>query len=189
MKKESVRDVPLFFAIKLPDEVKDELVRIQEKFKIVAPFKSWVHPEDLHITLAFLGHATDIKISEAIKLTADALKGVKAFQLEVNHIGTFGLSRAPRILWAGMEDSESLHRLQKIVHTACEVAQFQLDQRPYRPHITLGRKWTGKNEFDKELIPIFEQPLTFIAKEVVLYRTYPDQSPKYKVTESLSLLL
>ncbi|MBS4208627.1 RNA 2',3'-cyclic phosphodiesterase [Bacillus sp. FJAT-50079] len=177
-----------FFAIKLPLEVKDELANKQERLKATAPFKSWVHPEDLHITLTFLGHATDIKIREAIERTDDALKGAKTFRLEVNHIGTFGLSKSPRILWAGMEDSNPLNHLQKHVFTACEAAKFQLDQRPYRPHITLGRKWTGTDEFEIDVLPHFDQPLIFNVTEVVLYQTFPERTPKYKVIESFSLL-
>ena len=180
-----------FFAVKLPDDIKqsihDELNNVQHIFQ----FQRWVHREDYHITLAFLGAADEQRLQEAIDLVGKAIKDEKSFRLQIIGLNTFGNSKAPRIFWGAVNEEERLYELQAIVHKKCLAAGFTLESRPYHPHITIARKWSANEEFDTQLLtkhnPFQEKPLCFTVNEIVLYKTNLDKTPKYEPIVRFSL--
>lgn len=173
-----------FFAVKIPQETKLIIKENSERLKEILPFSRWVHHEDLHITLAFLGNAPLEKLSRAMEEVQGTLSGSKGFILEINKLGIFGKLDSPRIFWADTKESNDLHMVRKKVFTACLDAGFQLETRPFKPHITLARKWTGDKPFQKNLLDIWNElqpePLLFKVSEVVLYQTHLDKTPKYE---------
>ncbi|MEK3887636.1 RNA 2',3'-cyclic phosphodiesterase [Bacillus sp. FSL K6-3431] len=173
-----------FFALVLPNEVKQRLKQINEELQARFPFKNWVHLEDYHITLAFLGHADEPQLQEAIKLSEKAIKNTSTFFLELGTIGIFGPAKAPRILWMGTKEADSLIDVQKRVYQACIHAKFKLDEKPFKSHITLARKWIGANEF---LLETNSHDMKFKATEVALFRTNPKNTPKYEKVQSFKL--
>ncbi|MBD8006027.1 RNA 2',3'-cyclic phosphodiesterase [Bacillus norwichensis] len=177
-----------FFALTLPDKVKVHLSKISEQLKMSFPFKSWVHPEDYHITLAFLGNADQRRLAESVLNVKEALTNVHSFQVGLNQVGTFGRPNLPRILWVNTTESPSLAEVRNNVYTSCIEAGFELETRPFKPHITLARKWMGQGEFqmaaaEKSLGTSLPGPV-FSMEEAVLYRTHLDQIPKYEIVES-----
>lgn len=181
-----------FFAVKLPSETKKQLNEYCKELKEKLPFSRWVHHEDYHITLAFLGSAPEHKLNTAGKLVADSLEGTKAFPLFINRLGIFGKESSPRIFWCDTEREERLHVVRDKVFSACQDAGFELETRPFKPHITLARKWVGTKAFQKSSIdqynPFKEKALEFDAAEVVLYRTHLDKTPKYESIAIFPLL-
>ncbi|WHX99654.1 RNA 2',3'-cyclic phosphodiesterase [Neobacillus sp. DY30] len=174
-----------FFAIKIPTEIKLIMQSNIERLKEILPFSRWVHHEDLHITLAFLGNAPSEKLSIALENVREALSEFKGFSLEINKLGTFGKADSPRIFWMDTKESNELSNVREKVFTACVEAGFQLETRPFKPHITLARKWSGNQVFHKSLldtwIELQSEPLVFNVNEVVLYQTHLDKTPKYEV--------
>lgn len=173
-----------FFAIPLPKETKHELNKVCLSIKDLLTFNRWVHPEDYHITLAFLGSALEDKLTAANSLVGDAVQNEKSFSLHINQLGVFGKLDEPRIFWADMLKENRLLTIRDKVYSACIQAGFLLEERPFKPHITLARKWAGNNAFNLNLLktnnPLIERPLSFEAREVVLYQTHLDQTPKYE---------
>jgi RNA 2',3'-cyclic 3'-phosphodiesterase len=173
-----------FFAVKIPEETKLLIKEKCDKLKEILPFSTWVHHEDLHITLAFLGNAPSEKLSNAVDNVTAALSGTNGFQLEMNKLGIFGKEESPRIFWLNTKDSNKLEAVRKKVFTACTEAGFQLESRPFKPHITLARKWKGDQHFHKKLLDVWvelqPEPLLFNINEVVLYQTHLDKTPKYE---------
>jgi RNA 2',3'-cyclic 3'-phosphodiesterase len=173
-----------FFAAKIPNETKQLMKRHTDKLKENLPFKRWVHYMDLHITLAFLGSAPSEKLSIAVDNVHKALQELKGFQLKINGLGTFGKIESPRIFWVDTKDSVELKEVRKKVFTACLEAGFQLETRPFKPHITLARKWTGDENFQIKFLNAWNElqsePLEFTVNEVVLYQTHLDKTPKYE---------
>ncbi|WP_082306933.1 RNA 2',3'-cyclic phosphodiesterase [Bacillus sp. FJAT-27245] len=169
-----------FFAGKIPEETKLAMKGNMDELRKQFPFRRWVHHEDLHITLAFLGAAPEGKLEKACSLVGRALATTDAFPLAMNGLGTFGRKDSPRVFWASLSKSEQLTKLRGSVFTACEEAGFQLETRPFSPHVTLARNWEGEGPF----IPgkLDEQPLNlgFMLEEVVLYRTNIGTTPKYE---------
>lgn len=176
-----------FLAAKLPEEVKEFLRDWIEANKLDFPFARWVHYEDYHITLAFLGFAEESMKQEVVDTMTQLLIDERPFPLTLNKIGIFGPHKKPRIFWADVEQSEKLNEVQKKVYRQCVNIGFQLDKKPFRPHITLARKWQGEEDFDLEMLTKFENPLSFTVDEVVLYETHLDKTPKYHEYASFSL--
>lgn len=180
-----------FFAVRLPDSVKqiihDQMMKTTSTFR----FKRWVHREDYHITLAFLGSVGEEQLSSVIQLVGESLKEGAGFQLQIKSLDIFGNKQSPRIFWAGVSKERRLYDLQKTVYRQCIEAGFTLESRPYHPHITLARKWAAEDKFTSVLLeqynPFLENPLSFQVNEVVLYKTNPDQEPKYEPVASFPL--
>ncbi|CAM3969137.1 RNA 2',3'-cyclic phosphodiesterase [Mesobacillus thioparans] len=180
-----------FYALELPWEVKEvfksKMEHLQEEF----PFKTWVHPQDLHITLAFLGNAPDDKIKVASERIEAVMKLRTSFDININHLGIFGRSDAPRIFWAGLEESQELKEVRQDVFSACLGAGFTLEKRPFSPHITIARKWNGEAAFSSATLesvnPFINKEFSFQAGRVVLYKTHLGKSPKYEPIKQFPL--
>lgn len=178
-----------FFALAIPQSVKHHIHRISEQVGKNFSFKKWVHPEDYHITLAFLGSSQEDKIEEALMKVRSAISEERGFTLITSEIGTFGKQEEPRILWSGVKDSEDLTNLQRLVFRACLDTGFLLDTRPFKPHITIGRKFVGSTPFSLQEIKnrVKMEGHSFSAEDVVLYRTHLDRTPKYEAVYTLNL--
>ena len=180
-----------FWAVKLPDGIKqsihDELTNVQRIFQ----FQRWLHKEDYHITLAFLGAADEQQLQTAIDLVGQAMTEQHVFPLQIVGLNTLGNSKAPRIFWGAVNEEERLYKLQAIVHQQCLSAGFTLESRPYHPHITIARKWSADEEFNSQLLtkynPFQQKPLCFTVNEIVLYKTNLDKTPKYEPIIRFSL--
>lgn len=178
----------LFFALALPEDVKAAIGEKSRMLERQLPFKKWLHPEDYHITLAFLGNAEESMLTKAVKLAETALSGEQAFSLKLTHAGVFGPAASPRILWLGTEPSPLLTMLREKVYNASLEAGFSLDKKPFKSHITLARKYTGSDfTLDKltGTADIYADP--FMARTVTLYRTHMGQKPSYEPVHSISL--
>jgi RNA 2',3'-cyclic 3'-phosphodiesterase len=151
------------------------------------PFQSWVHQQDYHITLAFLGHIdSDIQLTQLSSHIKRIGENIKPFMLSLKGLDVFGKADAPRIFWASVADSEALQDLQKQVIAACRECGFTLDSKPFRPHITLARKWKSECAFVKkeEYNHIFQgNNIPFQVRSIHLYRTHLDRVPKYETME------
>lgn len=186
------RETHYFWAVRIPDDVKqvihDELTQIKSIF----PFKRWVNLNDYHITLAFLGSVPPQKRPSVIRLVGDAMKSQKAFMLEIEGLNVFGPPKSPRVFWGAVNEEKQLFQLQEIVHKTCVAAGFSLDTRPYHPHITLARKWGGNEDFKMaDLVthnPFKEKILSFQVSEIVLYKSNLESTPKYESIAAFSLL-
>lgn len=175
-----------FLAIPLPNDVRDKIKHWQGSISL--PFKSWVYSEDYHITLAFLGGVT----KEQRRRLSKNLNEIKhrSFSLTLTHLGTFGLTEQPRILWVGVNKQPALFHLQRDIVTVCTDTGFQLDKRVYHPHITVARKYIGTNPFNiQEHESSFSKFIdtTWAAQSFVLYETHLDKKPKYEVVERYEL--
>lgn len=173
-----------FWAVRLPDFIKQNMYEELKSVKHIFQFKRWVHRNDYHITLAFLGSVDQQQLQPVIDLVGNAIKDEKAFSLQIQGLNIFGNNKSPRIFWAAVHQENKLFQLQKTVYEKCLEAGFELENRPYHPHITLARNWIGDEDFKFELLerynPYRKIPLSFQADEVVLYKTNLEQMPKYE---------
>jgi 2'-5' RNA ligase len=131
--------VRAFIAVDIGDEIRGRLDELQRKLKKVHSNVRWTQPKSMHLTLAFLG---DVPIEDFDRLTSAidrACRGVEAFELKANGIGTFGKPRHPRVIWAGIAASPPLTALQQRIGEALLAAEIAYDRKPFSPHLTLGR--------------------------------------------------
>ncbi|WP_067727032.1 RNA 2',3'-cyclic phosphodiesterase [Oceanobacillus damuensis] len=179
-----------FIAIQLPEELQAFFSVWQHKLKEQLPYKQWPNKEELHITLKFIGEAADNKVVQ-LKQELQAVQELQTFNLSVGGIGTFGNPSKPRVLWAGVERTERLFELQQTVENCARKIGFEKENRAYRPHITLAKKWAGKRSLSEETLPglhkQFTDKQTMHVADVILFRIHPSKSPKYEVVERYML--
>ncbi len=123
----------LFIAIDLPSQIKAELALIS----FGLPQARWVSPEQLHLTLRFIGKVDGV-------LFGDIKSGLKSvisspFPLTLNGLGCFPPRRDPQVLWVGIESSDELLKLRKKVESCLSKLGIAPEQRKFSPHITLAR--------------------------------------------------
>jgi RNA 2',3'-cyclic 3'-phosphodiesterase len=178
-----------FYAVPLPDETKEQMAEWASEVKRALPFQRWVHPEDVHITLAFLGGTEEAQLERSIERIREVTEGTPPFSLETRRLGIFGNPLSPRILWTDVSSSSSLLALRDNVYSACQQEGYELDNRPFNPHITIARKWDGEEKFSPAMLDryLLSEPLKFKVKECVLYRTHLDRTPKYEIVEKFLL--
>lgn len=186
------RESHYFWAVRIPDSVKQTIHDELTKIKPIFQFKRWVDLHDYHITLAFLGAVNPEKLQSVIQLVGDAINKQKVFTLEIEGLNVFGAQKSPRIFWGAVNEVKPLFQLQEIVHNTCLAAGFALETRPYHPHITLARKWGGSEDFNRDDLvmhnPFKEQALSFQVSEVVMYKSNVEKTPKYEAIAAFSLV-
>jgi len=102
----------------------------------------WTRPEQWHLTLAFLGEVDDKSAAELARRLARVAARAHPLALSLGPAGRFG----NRVLWTRVRgDTDALHRLAEAVRAAAGRARLAVEDRPYRPHLTLAR---ARNEVD-----------------------------------------
>jgi 2'-5' RNA ligase len=129
-----------FIAIDLPESVKSFLSEAQEALKGYGFRVKWVRPQNIHLTLKFLGDTAtaDIdKIAEAMALAAGTCPIVS---LAAKGIGVFPDVRRTRVIWAGLKGQlEILADFQQTLDAHLADLGFPRETRPFKSHLTLGR--------------------------------------------------
>ena len=129
-----------FIAIDLPESVRLFLAEVQEALKSYGLSIKWVRPQNIHLTLKFLGDtdtAQTTRIAAAMTLAARDCPGVS---LTAKDIGVFPDLKRPRVIWAGITGQlEILKNLQRTLDDHLADLSFPKDPRTFRAHLTLGR--------------------------------------------------
>ncbi len=132
----------LFIAVALPGPVISVLEEAQDALKAAgAPrIVTWVAPANIHLTLKFLGE-TPITQCDAISAALSGAAGQHGpFTLSTSALGCFPSARDPRVIWTGLGgDVDPLQHLHKSIERATARLGFPPEQRPFSPHLTLGR--------------------------------------------------
>jgi 2'-5' RNA ligase len=177
--------IRLFIGIPLPASVQSLLPSWQSALQRDLKFQKWTHPEDVHITLFFLGDvAPEIVPAMEAELLSIAAE-TAPFGLRADGLGVFGPPAAPSILWAGIEgDKAQLSELQRLVAGACARQGFAAESRGYRPHVTLARRYRGTGPFQRAALARAAQPAggwpTWQVQDIVLYQSHLGRSPSYE---------
>ncbi len=136
----------VFIAIKLTPEIETRLSGIQNKLKTSGAGVKWVEPQNIHLTLKFLGERDDKKI-EAIKAVLNETAARwKEYDLEPSSIGAFPSISRPSVIWAGIaKGREETTRLAADIEEGIAKTGIPKEKRPFACHITLGRVKTPGN--------------------------------------------
>ena len=127
----------LFVAINFNDATRSRLLALRDELRSRSARGNFSLPENLHITLAFLGEC-DARQAAAVKSAMDAV-GFPPFPVEVERVGRFRRDGGD-LWWAGLKDSGPLSDLQGRLADRLAEAGFALDRRRFSAHATLGRE-------------------------------------------------
>lgn len=140
MKLTEQNKIRTFIALEIPDEIRETIDRcISSKLRKCRTKCSWVKPDNIHLTLKFLGD-TPVNIIDSI--TNDVrfvLEGLAPINLCLDRVGTFG-GRKPRVVWAGLSgETESLELIANTIDEITFKHGFKREKRRFSPHLTVGR--------------------------------------------------
>jgi RNA 2',3'-cyclic 3'-phosphodiesterase len=181
-----------FIAVDIDSATRKSISRIQDLLKSSQADIKFIEPDNIHITLIFLGNINSDQIQELEKaLKIPPLKR-EPFKVLPSDIGCFPNEKNPRILWLGIaEGRENLIDLNRELLLRLEQF-YPKEKRAYKPHITIGRLKSNKNiaELKKRLSnipkqvfnPIKVDSLSFIKSKL------SQDGPKYEVISELKLL-
>jgi 2'-5' RNA ligase len=129
-----------FVAANLNSGLKAALARVQDRLKATRADVGWVRPENLHLTLKFLGQVEEGRLGAIGEAIAAAATGCGPIRLVFEGLGAFPSPRAARVVWIGLSHgAEALAKLQTRVETGLESLGFAREERPFTAHLTLGR--------------------------------------------------
>jgi 2'-5' RNA ligase len=132
----------LFIALQLPEAVRDSIRQAQAELRgaLAEPAVRWTRPEQLHVTLRFLGKVDLSRIDGLVVSVGRACDGFGAVGLRAGGLGVFPDARRPRIIWIGVSDASGrLMMLQKAVEAATAAFTAEAPERTFTGHVTIGR--------------------------------------------------
>ena len=128
----------LFVALEIPPTVRENLANFMKQLRPFAPESRWVRPENLHVTLKFIGETPSEKLS-VIQSALAAVRSTQPVTIDFRGLGFFPNEKRPRVLWAGMDPSPNLKTLAADIERATEKLGIPPEQRQFSPHLTLAR--------------------------------------------------
>lgn len=132
--------VRTFLAIDLPDSLRKEIAKIQDRLRPLVHGVRWVRPEGIHLTLKFFGDLSGNDVKTVSGVIGQTAGNASPLTLGLGTPGVFPGIRRPRVLWIGVEgETDALVGLQQAIERDLEAAGLRRESRPYRPHLTLGR--------------------------------------------------
>jgi len=194
----------IFIAINLPQEIKRALASEQEKIEeLFTPYRNevsgtgpvrWTKPENLHITLAFLGYLTDEELVEVLRITKEVASRHQPFSINLNKILYGPPKMPPRMVWVEGEKSKDLANLQIDLEkslTSSGKIRFEPEERSFTCHITLARikQWEFRQIEPDERPQVDEDiSLSFDVNSIeVMESQLKRAGPEYTVLESAPL--
>lgn len=147
----------LFFGVLLPPEVRQDVAALQERLAQSKTRVKWVEPENLHVTLRFLGELPAMVLRD-LKLLGHKLAAESApWELQLNGLGAFPKLRQPQVLWLGVgHGAEPLTHLGRCLNQKLEDGLIVArDPKAFHPHCTLGR--VKQERGLRELIDLVQQ--------------------------------
>ena len=129
-----------FIAVEVPDSARDRIAQLVNRFKTTGTDIKWVEPDNIHVTLKFLGNiGTDQPAVIRDGLSA-ALDSAGAFDLKLGRIGAFPDMNRPRVFWVSIvEGRDELIAMQQRIEAELHARGFVREERPFSPHLTIGR--------------------------------------------------
>ena len=128
----------LFVALEIPPTVRENLANFIKQLRPLAPEPRWLRPENLHVTLKFIGELPAERLT-AIRTALASIRTAQAVTIDFRGLGFFPNGKRPRVFWAGMNASPNLKMLAADIEHAVEKLGIPPEQRPFSPHLTLAR--------------------------------------------------
>jgi 2'-5' RNA ligase len=133
----------LFAALETPSDVREKLAAAIRELRNVEPQSPrnrarWVKPENLHVTLKFIGEVPPEKV-DAIRAALSDVRSNRPVELHFHGLGFFPSEKRPRVMRAGMEASSNLAPLAGEIQARREKLGIPREKREFTPHLTLAR--------------------------------------------------
>ncbi|MDP4126521.1 MAG: RNA 2',3'-cyclic phosphodiesterase [Bacillota bacterium] len=160
----------LFIGVDLPDEIKENLLKVQSELRHHGASGFWKSVENFHITLEFLGEIDVNRIPLITETLSKVANNHTSFMLNISGLGAFPSFMKPHTLWTGV--GGNLHQLSLLrdeIHKKLAQNGFVLEERKFKPHITLA----SRPNLDGLDLSVFQTKNfgEFTVEEVVLFES------------------
>jgi 2'-5' RNA ligase len=179
----------LFVALEPPDAVRRRIAALAVELRRAAGRAAddvrWVVPENVHLTLQFLGAVPEERVADVEAAVRAAAGQVRPLSLEVRGVGGFPNARRPRVVWAGLEgETAGVAELVRDLGRRLAPLGFPPEERPFSAHLTLGRArdTRGAPGLAGALAHAAESPpAPWRASEIVLFESHlSPKGPRYE---------
>jgi 2'-5' RNA ligase len=151
-----------FIAIELPTEIKTILSNMQNELKQAHGDIKWVKPENIHLTLKFLGEIEQDLIKKICSILEATAQKYPSFSLYLSKLGAFPKLQYPRVIWISVTNDQIAINIAQDLEKELLRIGLPAESRPFSTHITLGRLRSGLNR--KALV----EKLELINKDIAL---------------------
>lgn len=181
----------LFIAFPVPQEIKEKIRKIQENLKKNSKLSRfhWSKIEDTHVTVLFLGNIEEEKKSIIEQAMIKVLNNYRSFSFSLSDLSAFPNSSIARVLIIKIgSDSQAPFSINQELSKLMIENNITIEQKPWKPHLTLGRTNYGYNIQD-ELDNFVLEKIAWKAEKIELIKSelFSD-GPKYTILNSVSLL-
>ncbi|MBI4034764.1 MAG: RNA 2',3'-cyclic phosphodiesterase [Candidatus Chisholmbacteria bacterium] len=186
----------IFVGVPLSDEVRRGVSRVVKRLVQKRWPIKWEAAKKCHITVAFLGWITEVQLVQIVQIVKEAAKGFDSFAVEFKGLGAFPDLVRPRVVWLGLKgDLRPLARLYQRVRQKLEASGFELEQRPFVPHVTVGRmgREVGiklRSEMGRQIKKLtnMDLPYEWRVDRVIVYESQMKRSgSEYRILEEIKL--
>jgi len=139
---QSEKAVRLFIAVPVPKAIKENISKLQADLKELISGKKirWVNPENIHLTLKFLGETDPSKIEKIKKIIAESIEKLSEFDVSIAAGGVFPSKSRPRVLWVGCIDkNENIINIKNKLDKKLKPLGYEIEKKKFTAHLTLGR--------------------------------------------------
>ncbi len=161
----------LFVALKIPENIKEQLLNICYELVPDASLYNWVTKDKIHLTLKFIGEVEE-NLVPPISAEIDFVENYRSFDFKVSRFGFFFRDKRPKILWAGLKTDESIYKLVEELNKRMEIFNIESERRKFKSHLTLLRI---KNKLDENFINNFNNyqfdDLNFKTNKIALVKS------------------
>jgi 2'-5' RNA ligase len=132
-----------FIAIDIDEKMRDSIADLQKQLAAKVDIKKgdvkWVEPDNIHLTLKFLGEIKDEQSAEVCEISKQVAEAHKNFTLDIESVGSFG-GRSAKVVWVGAgKGADDLLALQKDLDEQLALAGYPPEEREFSAHLTLCR--------------------------------------------------
>jgi len=133
-----------FVAVEIPQEARARTAELIGRLSVADVKVKWADPQNVHLTLKFLGDVPQNDIPAVCGAVEAAVKRVEPFAIQLTGAGAFPNTRRPRTVWIGVGDGlKEMSDLHGAVDSALAELGSPKEGRRYVPHLTLGRVRRG----------------------------------------------
>lgn len=181
--------IRLFTGLALPAAVSRELRGRLPDWQRRFRFARWTHPDDWHITLHFIGEVPAGRLPAVREALDEAASASAPFRIETSGLDVFGSPRQPSILYVRLANTPPA---MTALHAALGSALarrigFEPEQRTYRPHVTIARKYAGEDRWDPSRLDHERFEAAWTTDEACVFLSRLGRSPMYEIVHRAPL--
>jgi 2'-5' RNA ligase len=133
--------VRVFIAVEIPPDIRQAIEENTARLRSLldANLVRWTPTSNIHLTLKFLGDVSPATIEMLAQMLAQEASQYTGFEMQFGGLGTFPSPRRPRVIWIGIQAPAALEALRRGIETATAKMGYPTENRPFSPHLTIGR--------------------------------------------------